>query len=154
MKRPIARCSSSACRRSDAAGVGDARTDGGGGLELLPDRLMAQRVIDGVAPIAKRVREREDRGALFGRDGHEVEIHARGGLGEEAAVLQELAEDDVAHSEAEVRAAHVAALAVGAEEIHPPGPQLHYDPRYYAAQVRDPDGYSLEFVFKSWQHPQ
>ncbi len=32
------------------------------------------------------------------------------------------------------------------------GPQLHYDPRYYAAQVRDLDGYSLEFVFKSWQH--
>ena len=38
-------------------------------------------------------------------------------------------------------------------EIHAPGPQLHYDPRYYAAQVRDPDGYSLEFVYKSWQHP-
>jgi catechol 2,3-dioxygenase-like lactoylglutathione lyase family enzyme len=59
----------------------------------------------------------------------------------------------VAHSKAEVDAAHAAALARGAEEIHPPGPQLHYDPRYYAAQVRDPDGYSLEFVFKSWQHP-
>ncbi|WP_395675276.1 VOC family protein [Inquilinus sp.] len=59
----------------------------------------------------------------------------------------------VAHSEAEVKAAHAAALAAGAEEIHPPGPQLHYDPRYYAAQARDPDGHSLEFVFKSWQHP-
>lgn len=58
----------------------------------------------------------------------------------------------VAHSEAEVRDAHTAALAAGANEIHPPGPQLHYDPRYYAAQLRDPDGYSLEFVFKSWQH--
>ena len=22
----------------------------------------------------------------------------------------------------------------------------------YAAQVADPDGYTLEFVFKSWQH--
>ncbi|MGV8985465.1 MAG: VOC family protein [Cypionkella sp.] len=59
----------------------------------------------------------------------------------------------VAHSEAEVRAAHVAALAAGADEIHPPGPQLHYDSRYFAVQLRDPDGYSLEFVFKSWQHP-
>ncbi|WP_118138215.1 VOC family protein [Oceanicella sp. SM1341] len=58
----------------------------------------------------------------------------------------------VARSEAEVRAAHAAALGVGAQEIHAPGPQVHYDPRYYAAQVRDPDGHSLEFVFKSWQH--
>ena len=30
----------------------------------------------------------------------------------------------------------------------------YYDPRYYAAKVLDPDGYSLEFVYKSWQHPQ
>ena len=54
-------------------------------------------------------------------------------------------------SEEEINTAHSAALAAGATEIHAPGPQLHYDPRYYAAQVRDPDGYSLEFVFKSWQ---
>ncbi|MGU3401312.1 VOC family protein [Brucellaceae bacterium D45D] len=58
----------------------------------------------------------------------------------------------VADSEAMVDAAHEAALAAGASEIHAPGPQLHYDPRYYAAQVRDLDGYSLEFVYKSWQH--
>lgn len=58
----------------------------------------------------------------------------------------------VAHSQAEVNAAHAAALEAGATEIHAPAPQLHYDPRYYAAQVRDPDGYSLEFVYKSWQH--
>lgn len=58
----------------------------------------------------------------------------------------------VAESEAMVNLAHAEALMAGATEIHPPGAQLHYDPRYYAAQVRDPDGYSLEFVFKSWQH--
>lgn len=58
----------------------------------------------------------------------------------------------VAESAAMVEAAFEAALAAGATGIHPPGPQLHYDPRYYAAQVRDPDGYSLEFVYKSWQH--
>ena len=29
-----------------------------------------------------------------------------------------------------------------------------YDPRYYAASVFDPDGYSLEAVYKSWQHRQ
>ncbi|AHF76121.1 Putative Glyoxalase/Bleomycin resistance protein [Sodalis praecaptivus] len=58
----------------------------------------------------------------------------------------------VAHSEEEVNKAHAQALAAGATEIHPPGAQRHYDPRYYAAQVRDPDGYSLEFVYKQWQH--
>ncbi|MCZ7865453.1 VOC family protein [Agrobacterium salinitolerans] len=58
----------------------------------------------------------------------------------------------VADSEPMVDAAYAQALAAGATEIHPPGPQLHYDPRYFAAQVRDLDGYSLEFVFKSWQH--
>ena len=58
----------------------------------------------------------------------------------------------VAASEEEVNAAYAEAMTAGATEIHPPGPQLHYDPRYYAAQVRDLDGYSLEFVYKSWQH--
>lgn len=58
----------------------------------------------------------------------------------------------VADSEDIVNAANAAALAAGATQIHKPGSQLHYDPRYYAAQVRDPDGYSLEFVYKSWQH--
>ena len=58
----------------------------------------------------------------------------------------------VAHGKPEVDAAYAAAVAAGAGEIHPPGPQLHYDPRYYAAQVTDPDGYSLEFVYKEWQH--
>jgi predicted lactoylglutathione lyase len=58
----------------------------------------------------------------------------------------------VAHSEAEVQDAYFKALSAGAGAIHPPGPQLHYDPRYYAAQLRDLDGYSLEFVFKPWQH--
>ncbi|WP_320196571.1 VOC family protein (plasmid) [Agrobacterium rosae] len=58
----------------------------------------------------------------------------------------------VADGKAQVDAAHAAAMAAGASQILPPGPQLHYDPRYYAAQVRDPDGYSLEFVYKEWQH--
>ncbi len=58
----------------------------------------------------------------------------------------------VAGSADEVDASFAAAMAAGASQIHPPGPQFHYDPRYYAAQVRDPDGYSLEFVYKEWQH--
>ena len=59
----------------------------------------------------------------------------------------------VASSVAEVDAFHVAAIAAGATDNGAPGPRLHYDPRYYAANVFDPDGYSLEAVYKSWQHP-
>jgi catechol 2,3-dioxygenase-like lactoylglutathione lyase family enzyme len=53
---------------------------------------------------------------------------------------------------AEVDAAYAAAMAAGASDNGAPGARLHYDPRYYAANVLDPDGYSLEFVYKSWQH--
>jgi catechol 2,3-dioxygenase-like lactoylglutathione lyase family enzyme len=58
----------------------------------------------------------------------------------------------VAGSIAEVDAAYAAAIAAGAADNGAPGARLHYDPRYYAANVLDPDGYSLEFVHKSWQH--
>jgi catechol 2,3-dioxygenase-like lactoylglutathione lyase family enzyme len=59
----------------------------------------------------------------------------------------------VADSREQVDAAYAAALAAGGRDNGAPGARLHYDPRYYAANVFDPDGYSLEFVFKSWQHP-
>ncbi|MCS3515997.1 MULTISPECIES: VOC family protein [Pseudomonas] len=58
----------------------------------------------------------------------------------------------VASSRAEVDAAYAAALAHGARDNGAPGARLHYDPNYYAANVLDPDGYSLEFVYKNWQH--
>ncbi|MDP4076124.1 VOC family protein [Acidovorax sp. A1169] len=58
----------------------------------------------------------------------------------------------VASSTAEVDAAYAAAMAAGATDNGAPTARLHYDPRYYAANVLDPDGYSLEFVYKSWQH--
>ncbi len=60
----------------------------------------------------------------------------------------------LAASQAQVDAAYSAAIAAGATDNGAPGARLYYDPRYYAANVFDPDGYSLEFVFKSWQHPQ
>jgi catechol 2,3-dioxygenase-like lactoylglutathione lyase family enzyme len=60
----------------------------------------------------------------------------------------------VATGAAAVDAAHAAAMAAGATDNGAPGARLHYDPRYYAANVRDPDGYSLEFVYKSWQQVQ
>ena len=58
----------------------------------------------------------------------------------------------VANSQSEVDAAYAAAIAAGATDNGAPGARLYYDPRYYAANVLDPDGYSLEFVYKSWQH--
>lgn len=58
----------------------------------------------------------------------------------------------VANGTAAVDAAYRAAMAAGARDNGAPGPRLYYDPRYYAANVFDPDGYSLEFVYKSWQH--
>jgi len=58
----------------------------------------------------------------------------------------------VANSQEQVNAAYAAALVAGAADNGAPGARLHYDPRYYAANVLDPDGYSLEFVYKSWQH--
>lgn len=58
----------------------------------------------------------------------------------------------VASGKAQVDAAYAAAMANGAIDNGAPGARLHYDPNYYAANVFDPDGYSLEFVYKSWQH--
>jgi len=58
----------------------------------------------------------------------------------------------VANSREMVDATYAAAMAAGATDNGAPSARLHYDPRYYAANVFDPDGYSLEFVYKSWQH--
>jgi catechol 2,3-dioxygenase-like lactoylglutathione lyase family enzyme len=52
-----------------------------------------------------------------------------------------------AASRDEVRAFHAAALAAGATDNGPPGTRAHYAPTYYAAFVRDPDGYNVEAVF-------
>lgn len=60
----------------------------------------------------------------------------------------------VANNKAEVDAAYSAAMEQGAVDNAAPGARLHYDPDYYAANVLDPDGYSLEFVYKKWQHTQ
>ena len=60
----------------------------------------------------------------------------------------------LAKSTSEVDAFYAAAMAAGAQDNEAPGARLHYDPRYYAANVFDPDGFSLEAVYKSWQHPQ
>lgn len=41
---------------------------------------------------------------------------------------------------------HAVAVAHGATDDGPPGIREHYDPGYYAAFVRDPDGHRLEVV--------
>lgn len=60
----------------------------------------------------------------------------------------------VAQNMAAVEAAYAAAMAQGAVDKGAPGARMHYDPNYHAANVLDPDGYSLEFVYKNWQHAQ
>jgi catechol 2,3-dioxygenase-like lactoylglutathione lyase family enzyme len=84
------------------------------------------------------------------------------GLGADGRMLFWIRQGDVgdrstrigfaADSEAQVDAAYAAAIAAGAADDGPPSARVYYDPRYYAANVFDPDGYSLEFVYKSWQH--
>jgi catechol 2,3-dioxygenase-like lactoylglutathione lyase family enzyme len=58
-----------------------------------------------------------------------------------------------APSKAAVEAAYAAALAAGATDNGAPGERTYYAPGYYAANVFDPDGYSLEFTYKPWLHP-
>ena len=58
----------------------------------------------------------------------------------------------IADSQAQVDGFYAAAMAVGARDNGAPGARVYYDPRYYAAGVFDPDGSSLEAVYKSWQH--
>ena len=55
----------------------------------------------------------------------------------------------VADSRDNVDAAHAAAILAGATDEGAPAIRAYYGPHYYAGNVLDPDGYSLEFVCKS-----
>ena len=48
--------------------------------------------------------------------------------------------------EAEVDAAHAAALAHGGSDEGVPGPRPNYGPSFYGAYVRDPDGNKMSFI--------
>lgn len=50
-------------------------------------------------------------------------------------------------SEAEVRAAHEAALVNGGSNEGDPGPRPQYGPDFYGAYVRDLDGNKMSFVY-------
>ena len=58
----------------------------------------------------------------------------------------------VANNRKQVDAAFHAAIAAGGTDNGAPGARLYYGPRYYAANILDPDGYSIEFVYKSYKH--
>jgi catechol 2,3-dioxygenase-like lactoylglutathione lyase family enzyme len=54
---------------------------------------------------------------------------------------------------AAVRAFHAMALAAGGHDDGTPGVRAHYHADYYAAFVRDPDGYRIEAVCHAPQAP-
>jgi len=51
-----------------------------------------------------------------------------------------------ARSRDEVEAFHQAAVGIGAEVLNAPRVFPQYDPDYYAAFIRDPDGHNIEAV--------
>jgi catechol 2,3-dioxygenase-like lactoylglutathione lyase family enzyme len=59
-----------------------------------------------------------------------------------------------AGSWAQVDAFHAAALAHGGSCEGPPGLRTHYNPDFYAAYVRDPDGNKLAVVCRGFRAPQ
>jgi catechol 2,3-dioxygenase-like lactoylglutathione lyase family enzyme len=109
-----------------------------------------------LAPLG--INERFDYDGKNGPPGH-PDLNGFGANGRLYLWLREGAADShaahvgfVANSQNQVEAAYAAAIAAGATDNGVPGVRLYYDPRYYAANVLDPDGYSIEFVYKSWQH--
>lgn len=54
----------------------------------------------------------------------------------------------------EVEAFHAAALANGGSSEGAPGLRLNYNPDFYAAYVRDPDGNKLAAVCRGFTEPQ
>jgi catechol 2,3-dioxygenase-like lactoylglutathione lyase family enzyme len=91
---------------------------------------------------------RNERSAGYGPEGFEGEapfaIIAFGDASEAPAPGLHLA--FVARSRAAVDDFHAAALHNGGVDEGPPGNRENYDPGYYAAFVRDPDGHRLEAV--------
>ena len=66
------------------------------------------------------------------------------------ATFPELYVAFTATSKEAVEKAYAAALANGGADNGAPGPRPQFSDRYYAANLLDPDGYSLEICFKPW----
>jgi catechol 2,3-dioxygenase-like lactoylglutathione lyase family enzyme len=60
----------------------------------------------------------------------------------------------VSHTWREVEEFHAAALAHGGACEGPPGLRTEYNPDFYAAYVRDPDGNKLAIVCRGFTKPQ
>lgn len=92
-----------------------------------------------------KVREWPDAAIGYGKDYPEFWINARGWM-------DKVADDSGVHiclrapDEAAVQAFHDAALANGGTSAGEPGLRPHYNVRYYAAFIRDPDGNRIEAV--------
>lgn len=56
-----------------------------------------------------------------------------------------------AASAAQVRAFHAAALSHGGQDEGPPGTRDRYDPAFYVAYVRCPDGHKLAAAFTAYR---
>jgi catechol 2,3-dioxygenase-like lactoylglutathione lyase family enzyme len=109
-----------------------------------------------LAPL--RIKERFDYDGKNGPPGH-PDLKGFGSKGRLYLWLRKGSADShaahigfVANSRKQVDAAYRAALAAGATGNGAPGVRLYYSPRYHAANILDPDGYSIEFVYKNWQH--
>ncbi len=59
-----------------------------------------------------------------------------------------------AGSAVQVRAFYAAAIANGGTDEGAPGHRLHYEPGFYAAYVRDPDGNKLACVYHRYDPAQ
>lgn len=108
-----------------------------------------------LAPLG--INERTDYDGKNGPPGH-PDLRGFGANGRFYLWLRESAADShaahvgfAANSRREVEEAYAAAIAAGATDNGAPGVRLYYGPRYYAGNVLDPDGYSLEFVYKNSQ---
>ncbi len=90
---------------------------------------------------------RTRRAAGYGHEGFEGEApFAIIDVGEQSASIAGLHLAFSALDREEVKAFHEAALKFGGVCDGPPGIRENYDPGYYAAFARDPDGHRLEAV--------
>jgi catechol 2,3-dioxygenase-like lactoylglutathione lyase family enzyme len=92
-----------------------------------------------------KMREWPDAAIGFGKKHPEFWINKRAGM-------PRIADDSGVHiclrapDTASVDAFHAAAVQAGGSSDGPPGLREKYNPRYYAAFVRDPDGNRIEAV--------
>ena len=87
----------------------------------------------------------------FGKDGNAVgygETTWAFGIVTTLGIIPCLHVAFTATSQRQVDEFHRVALELGARSNGTPGSRVQYDPNYYAAFVRDPDGHNVEAVFR------